>query len=142
MNWGILSTGVIAKNFAETARMMDDVHIHAVASRSLESANAFADQYGIPVRHGSALALAQDPDVDIVYIATPHNAHYEGMKLMIWKFGEWKTPKAKVTKGKYFVEYDYGKVWSTVKVRMEFPMRSYSNNYKNRLELYEFEMLK
>ena len=66
----------------------------------------------------------------------------EGMKLMIWKFGEWKTPQAKVTKGKYFVEYDYGKVWSTVKVRMEFPMRSYSNNYKNRLELYEFEMLK
>ena len=83
MNWGILSTGVIAKNFAETARHMDDVHIHAVASRSLESANAFADQYGIPVRHGSALALAQDPNVDIVYIGTPHNAHYEGMKLMI-----------------------------------------------------------
>lgn len=83
MNWGILSTGVIAKNFAETAKKMDDVHIHAVASRSLESANAFADQYGIPVRHGSALALAQDPQVDIVYIGTPHNAHYEGMKLMI-----------------------------------------------------------
>ena len=37
MNWGILSTGMIAKNFAETARMMDDVHIHAVASRSRES---------------------------------------------------------------------------------------------------------
>lgn len=83
MNWGILSTGVIAKNFAETAQKMDDVHIHAVASRTIESANAFADQYGIPVRHGSALDLAQDPDVDIVYIATPHNAHYEGMKLMI-----------------------------------------------------------
>ena len=83
MNWGILSTGVIAKNFAETAKQMDDVHIHAVASRSQESADAFADQYGIPVRHGSALALAQDPDVDIVYIGTPHNAHYEGMKLMI-----------------------------------------------------------
>ena len=83
MNWGILSTGVIAKNFAETAKLMDDVHIHAVASRSMESANAFADQYGIAVRHDSALALAQDPDVDIVYIGTPHNAHYEGMKLMI-----------------------------------------------------------
>ena len=50
MNWGILSTGVIAKNFAETAKKMDDVHIHAVASRSMESANAFADQYGIAVR--------------------------------------------------------------------------------------------
>ena len=83
MNWGILSTGVIAKNFAETAKHMDDVHIHAVSSRTKESADAFADQYAIPVRHVGALALAQDPDVDIVYIATPHNAHYEGMKLMI-----------------------------------------------------------
>lgn len=83
MNWGILSTGVIAKNFAETAKRMHDVHIRAVASRSMESANAFADQYGIAVRYGSALELAQDPNVDIVYIGTPHNAHYEGMKLMI-----------------------------------------------------------
>ena len=83
MNWGILSTGVIAKNFAETAKYMNDVHIHAVSSRTREGADAFADQYGIPVRHEGALALAQDPDVDIVYIATPHNAHYEGMKMMI-----------------------------------------------------------
>ena len=83
MNWGILSTGVIAKNFAQTAAQMPDVHIHAVASRSRESADAFADCYGIPVRYSSAAELAQDPDVDIVYIGTPHNAHYEGMKLMI-----------------------------------------------------------
>ncbi len=83
MKWGILSTGVIARNFAETAKKMNDVCIHAVASRSQESADAFADQYGIPVRHDSVLALAKDPDVDIVYIGTPHNAHYEGMKLMI-----------------------------------------------------------
>ena len=83
MNWGILSTGVIAKNFAETAKMMNDVKVYAVASRTLESANAFADQYDIPVRYGSAQELAQDPNVDIVYIGTPHNAHYEGMKLMI-----------------------------------------------------------
>ena len=83
MKWGILSTGVIARNFAETAKKMDDVHIHAVASRTKESADVFADQYGIPVRCEGALALAQNPDVDIVYIGTPHNAHYEGMKLMI-----------------------------------------------------------
>lgn len=83
MNWGILSTGVIARNFAETAKKMDDVHIHAVASRTQESAQAFAQQYDIPAAHVGALALAQDPDVDIVYIGTPHNAHYEGMKLMI-----------------------------------------------------------
>ena len=52
MNWGILSTGVIARNFAETARRMgDEVTLYAVASRSRESADAFADQYGIPVRY-------------------------------------------------------------------------------------------
>ena len=61
MNWGILSTGVIARNFAETARRMgDEVTLYAVASRSRESADAFADQYGIPVRYASAEDLARD----------------------------------------------------------------------------------
>ncbi|MGN0776159.1 MAG: Gfo/Idh/MocA family protein [Candidatus Ventricola sp.] len=84
MNWGILSTGVIAGNFAETARRMgDEVTLCAVASRSRESADAFADRYGIPVRYGSAQELAEDPDVELVYIGTPHHAHAEGMKLMI-----------------------------------------------------------
>lgn len=84
MNWGILSTGVIARTFAETARRMgEEVTLYAVASRSQESADAFADQYGIPVRYASAEALAQDPNVDIVYIATPHSAHDEGLRLMI-----------------------------------------------------------
>ena len=84
MNWGILSTGVIAKNFAETARRMgDEVILYAVASRSQESADAFADRYGIPVRYASAQELAEDPRVDIVYIGTPHSAHAEGMHLMI-----------------------------------------------------------
>ena len=61
---------------------------------------------------------------------------------MIWKFGEWKTPAAKITEEKYCTEYDFGKTWSTVKVRMEFPMRTFNINSKDRLELYEFEMLK
>ncbi|MBP3657679.1 MAG: Gfo/Idh/MocA family oxidoreductase [Clostridia bacterium] len=83
LNWGILSTGVIARNFAQTAAQMDDVCIRAVASRSLESAQAFADEFGIPTAHGSYEALAEDPQVDIVYVATPHSRHYEDMKLLI-----------------------------------------------------------
>lgn len=84
MNWGIVSTGMIARNFAETARRMgDEVTLYAVASRSMESACAFADQYDIPVRYASALELAEDPNVDVVYIGTPHSAHAEGMRLMI-----------------------------------------------------------
>lgn len=83
MNWGILSTGVIAKNFAETAKKMGDIRVLAVASRTMESANAFADAYQIERRYDSYEALARDPDVDIVYIATPHSRHYEDVRLML-----------------------------------------------------------
>ena len=83
LKWGILSTGTIAKNFAQTARAMGDVSLHAVASRSVEAADAFGDVYGIAVRHASYEALAHDKDVDIVYVATPHSRHYEDMKLLI-----------------------------------------------------------
>lgn len=84
MRWGILSTGVIAKNFAQTAKAMgDEVILHAVASRSMDKADEFADAYGIEKRYDSYEALANDPEVDIVYVATPHSRHYEDMKLLI-----------------------------------------------------------
>lgn len=84
IRWGILSTGVIAKNFADTvAKMNGETSVLAVASRTKESADAFADVYGIERRYDSYEALARDPDVDIVYVATPHSRHYEDMKLMI-----------------------------------------------------------
>ena len=83
LRWGILATGVIAKNFAETAAKMGDVHIAAVSSRSLDKANEFADAYGIPARHEGVSALAADPDVDIVYVATPHSEHLEHALLAI-----------------------------------------------------------
>lgn len=83
LRWGILATGVIAKNFAETAARMPDIHITAVASRSIDKANAFADAYDIPTRHVGIEALASDRSVDIVYVASPHSAHYEEMKLLI-----------------------------------------------------------
>lgn len=84
IRWGILSTGVIAKNFADTAAKMNgETIVLAVASRTKESAEAFADAYGIERRYDSYEALAKDPDVDIVYVATPHSRHFEDMKLMI-----------------------------------------------------------
>lgn len=84
IRWGILSTGVIAKNFVDTIRKMGgESRVMAVASRTKESANAFADQFGIERRYDSYEALAKDPDVDIVYVATPHSRHYEDMKLMV-----------------------------------------------------------
>jgi len=84
IRWGILSTGVIAKNFADTVNKMNgETSVIAVASRTKESADAFADAYGIERRYDSYEALAKDPDVDIVYVATPHSRHYEDMKLML-----------------------------------------------------------
>lgn len=84
IRWGILSTGTIAKNFAQTVRAMDgEAELYAVASRSRETADAFADAYGIPVRYDSYEALANDENVDIVYVGTPHSRHYEDMKLLI-----------------------------------------------------------
>lgn len=84
IRWGILSTGTIAGNFAQTvAAMGGENRIEAVASRSMEKANAFADRYGIARRYDRYEALAADPQVDIVYVATPHSCHYEDMKLLI-----------------------------------------------------------
>ena len=84
MRWGILSTGTIARNFAQTvSKMRDEAVVYAVASRTMDKANAFADEFGIEKRYDSYQALANDPDVDIVYVATPHSRHAEDMKLLI-----------------------------------------------------------
>lgn len=84
INWGILSTGTIAKRFAATMKQRTDAcSLLAVASRHKDSAEQFAQTYNIPNTYGSYLDLVQDPDVDIIYIATPHSLHYENAKLCL-----------------------------------------------------------
>mgnify|MGYP005771937501 FL=1 len=84
IRWGILSTGTIAHNFAQTIAQMDENReIAAVASRTLEKARTFADQYGIPKAYGSYEELVSDPEIDIIYIATPHSEHASNMKLCL-----------------------------------------------------------
>jgi predicted dehydrogenase len=73
--WGVAGPGGIAARFAEGMRLVDDGRIVAVASRSLERADAFADRFGIDARYGDYAALADDPEVDVVYVATPHTRH-------------------------------------------------------------------
>ena len=75
INWGILSTGAIAKAFANGVAESDAGRVVAVASRSQDSADAFADAFDIPTRHPSYDALLADPQVQAVYIATPHPMH-------------------------------------------------------------------
>ena len=78
LKWGILATGHIAGAFAEGVQHSQTGRLVAVASRSQESADRFADQFGgIANRHPSYELLLEDPDVEAVYIATPHPMHKE-----------------------------------------------------------------
>jgi dihydrodiol dehydrogenase / D-xylose 1-dehydrogenase (NADP) len=77
IRWGILGPGNIARSFAQGLSVLDDAEIVAVGSRSAERAAAFGEQYGVPRRYTSYEALANDPDVDVVYVATPHPFHKE-----------------------------------------------------------------
>ena len=77
IRWGILSTGNISGKFAEALNSLPGAEISAVASRTEETARRFAEKYGIQTAHGTYKALAEDPEVDVVYIGTPHSLHLE-----------------------------------------------------------------
>ncbi len=77
INWGIISTGRIAGVFAKGLAESRTGRLLAVGSRSQASADQFGDTYGAERRYGSYEALLQDPDVQAVYIATPHPQHAE-----------------------------------------------------------------
>jgi len=83
LRWGILSTGRIAHTFASDLAFTDDGVAVAVGSRTQASADAFADEYSIPHRHGSYEDLVADPDVDAVYIGTPHPMHHANALLAL-----------------------------------------------------------
>ncbi len=77
IRWGILGPGRIAHRFCADLLKVDDAKIMAVGSRSIERAQAFAQEYEIPLTFGSYDALVQSTEVDVIYVATPHSAHYE-----------------------------------------------------------------
>jgi predicted dehydrogenase len=77
IRWGILGTGTIARKFAEGLRHVEGAELVAVGSRSSQTAEAFAAAFGVPRRHASYDDLAADPEIDVVYIATPHPFHRE-----------------------------------------------------------------
>src|SRR5476649_2687625 len=77
IRWGILGTGKIAKAFATALQDTPGAKLAAVASRSVDSATTFGVEYGAERCHGSYQALADDPEVDVIYIGTPHPMHHE-----------------------------------------------------------------
>ncbi|KJL49172.1 1,5-anhydro-D-fructose reductase [Microbacterium hydrocarbonoxydans] len=82
LRWGILATGGIAGAFASDLRTAGR-ELVAVGSRSQESADAFATRFDIPRAHASYEALVADPEVDIIYVSTPHPMHHDNARLAL-----------------------------------------------------------
>lgn len=80
---GIMGAGNIAGIVADTLNQLDAFEPYAIASRSLDKANEFGDKYNIEKRYGSYEELVNDPDVELIYIATPHSHHAEQAKMCI-----------------------------------------------------------
>ena len=77
MRVGIIGTGWIAEKAAITLNGLEDCEAYAVGSRKLETAEAFATKWSIKKAYGSYAELTADPDVDLLYVATPHSHHYD-----------------------------------------------------------------
>ena len=74
---GIIGAGWIAGKMAQALAPLQDIEVHAIASRSIEKAKEFALMHNIPKAYGSYEEMVVDPDIDLVYIATPHSHHFE-----------------------------------------------------------------
>ncbi len=83
IRWGILGTGNIARQFAEGLKSARGAVLQAVGSRTAATAEDFGTLFGIPHCHVSYEALAADPEVDVVYIATPHPLHKDNSMLCL-----------------------------------------------------------
>src|SRR5262245_28609162 len=83
IRWGILGTGRIAGQFARGLTSTPDAQLVAVGSRTQAAADKFGDEHHVIRRHASYEALAADPDVDAIYISTPHSLHAENSLLSL-----------------------------------------------------------
>jgi predicted dehydrogenase len=82
IQWGILGTGGIARTFTEDLLLLGH-EVAAVGSRAAGTAESFADRYGIGRAYGSYAELAADDDIDVVYVATTHNAHHAAARVCL-----------------------------------------------------------
>ncbi len=75
LRWGIVGTGSIAGRFVQALRLHTTQQVVAVAARNTDRSELFATRHGIPRRPATPADLVDDPDIDVVYIATPHSSH-------------------------------------------------------------------
>lgn len=83
IKWGILGTGNIAKKFAEALKHTKNSELLGVGSRNIEHAKVFAEDFNVSRTYGSYEELAKDPDIDVIYVATPHVYHCENTLLCL-----------------------------------------------------------
>ena len=77
IKWGIVGTGNIGHSFASDFKYVQHGVLHAIASRSMKKASEFANNFHIPKSYDSYEKIYADEEIDIIYIATPHNFHFQ-----------------------------------------------------------------
>jgi len=82
-NWAILGCGKIAAKFSSDLKLLPNARLYAAASRSQYKSQVFADKYGFEKAYGSYEEMVADPEVDIVYVATPHSHHRDHVILCV-----------------------------------------------------------
>lgn len=83
IRWGILGAGRIARKFASDLILAEGCVLIAIGSRNRQTADEFAREFPVQYCHSSYEQLAQNPEVDVIYVATPHNLHYENTLLCL-----------------------------------------------------------
>lgn len=83
MRVGIIGAGHIAEKMAKTLNLLDGVSAYAIASRSKQKAENFKSKFKFEVAYSNYEEMLKDPNVDLVYIATPHSCHYDQMELCL-----------------------------------------------------------
>lgn len=75
--WGVLTAGKMAAKFTRALQLLDNVELYSVGSRDIDRAKKFASEYGFRKFYGSYEEMVADPELDIVYVASPHSLHHE-----------------------------------------------------------------
>lgn len=83
MKFAILAAGNIARSMAQAVTGISEIERYAVACRDYDRARAFADKWGFEKAYGSYEEMVKDPEVELVYVASPHSHHYEHAKLCL-----------------------------------------------------------